>query len=45
MSAGRSGKRAGMRFAPIVLLTALVLAAPTPASANPVPNWDRHFLL
>jgi putative membrane protein len=34
-----------MRFAPIVLLTALVLAAPAPASANPVPNWDRHFLL
>jgi putative membrane protein len=34
-----------MRLLPTVILTALVLAAPAPASANTVPNWDRHFLL
>jgi putative membrane protein len=34
-----------MRLATTFLLTALVVALPASASANTVPNWDRHFLL
>jgi putative membrane protein len=34
-----------MRFTFIAIAAALLAAAPVPASANTVPNWDRHFLL
>jgi putative membrane protein len=34
-----------MRYGLIVLLAAAVGALPAAASANTVPNWDRHFLL
>ena len=34
-----------MRPLPILILGALLLALPARASANTVPNWDRHFLL
>jgi len=34
-----------MRLSFIAIAAALLAAAPVPASANTVPNWDRHFLL
>ena len=34
-----------MRRLPILLLVTLLVAVPARASANTVPNWDRHFLL
>jgi putative membrane protein len=34
-----------MRRLPVLVLAALLLALPTRASANAIPNWDRHFLL
>jgi putative membrane protein len=34
-----------MRRLSILVFTALVVVVPAPASANTVPNWDRHFLL
>jgi len=34
-----------MRSLPVLVMAALLLAVPARASANTVPNWDRHFLL
>jgi putative membrane protein len=34
-----------VRRLPIFVLAALLGAVPARAAANPVPNWDRHFLL
>ena len=34
-----------MRRLPVLLLAALLVAVPARASANTIPNWDRHFLL
>jgi putative membrane protein len=34
-----------VRRLPILVVAVLVFAVPAHASANTVPNWDRHFLL
>lgn len=40
-----AGRLITMRRAPMLLMAVLALALPAHASANTVPNWDRHFLL